>query len=152
MQNAIDKISYKIEETSDYLQLKYFYYANDLEIDLEDEEVPPIIKNWRAIRSDGELIGGITLGFREGEYIIDGIAVDKRYRKGNLGRELLNTAIDEIKRRNGNLLYLVARAPKFFAKQGFVSIQRTESPEFFECYTCPQYQNTCFPEVMRFEI
>ena len=152
MQNAIDKISYKIEETSDYLQLKYFYYANDLEIDLEDEELPPIIKNWRAIRSDGELIGGITLGFREGEYIIDGIAVDKRYRKGNLGRELLNTAIDEIKRRNGNLLYLVARAPKFFAKQGFVSIQRTESPEFFECYTCLQYQNTCFPEVMRFEI
>ncbi len=152
MQNAIDKISYKIEETSDYLQLKYFYYANDLEIDLEDEELPPIIKNWRAIRSDGELIGGITLGFREGEYIIDGIAVDKRYRKGNLGRELLNTAIDEIKRRNGNLLYLVARAPKFFAKQGFVSIQRTESPEFFECYTCPQYQKTCFPEVMRREI
>lgn len=152
MQNAIDKISYKIEETSDYLQLKYFYYANDLEIDLEDEELPPIIKNWRAIRSDGELIGGITLGFREGEYIIDGIAVDKRYRKGNLGRELLDTAIDEIKRRNGNLLYLVARAPKFFAKQGFVSIQRTESPEFFECYTCPQYQKTCFPEVMRREI
>lgn len=152
MQNAIDKISYKIEETSDYLQLKYFYYANDLEIDLEDEELPPIIKNWRAIRSDGELIGGITLGFREGEYIIDGIAVDKRYRKGNLGRELLNTAIDEIERRNGNLLYLVARAPKFFAKQGFVSIQRTESPEFFECYTCPQYQKTCFPEVMRREI
>lgn len=152
MQNAIDKISYKIEETSDYLQLKYFYYANDLEIDLEDEELPPIIKNWRTIRSDGELIGGITLGFREGEYIIDGIAVDKRYRKGNLGRELLNTAIDEIKRRNGNLLYLVARAPKFFEKQGFVSIQRTESPEFFECYTCPQYQKTCFPEVMRREI
>lgn len=152
MKNPIDNISYKIEETTDYLELKYFYYVNELEIDLEDEELPPIIKNWRAVRSDGELIGGTTLGFREGEYIIDGIAVDKRYRKGNLGQELLNTAISEIKARGGKVLYLVARAPKFFAKRGFIAIQRSDSPEFFECYTCPQYNISCFPEVMRLDI
>ncbi len=146
------KLNYKIEETEDYLPLKYFYYANDLEIDLEDEELPPIVKNWRVVRSDGELIGGITLGFREGEYIIDGIAVDRRYRKEKLGQELLDTAIAEIKRRGGDVLYLVARAPKFFAKRGFDAIRRDESPEFFECYTCPQYDKVCFPEVMRLRI
>ncbi|MGP1569640.1 MAG: GNAT family N-acetyltransferase [Eubacteriales bacterium] len=152
MKNIADKISYKIEETDDYYELKYFYYANELEIDLEDLELPPIVKNWRAIRLDGELIGGITLGFREGEYIIDGIAVDKRYRKAKLGKELLSVAISEIEARGGKSLYLVARAPNFFAKQGFKTVERNDSPEFFECYGCPQYNFTCFPEVMKLKI
>lgn len=149
MGNPIDNIKYKIEETENYEELKYFYYANELEIDLEDEERPPIVRNWRAVRKDGELIGGITLGFREGEYIIDGIAVDKRYRKGKLGKQLLNIAVAEIEAKGGNSLYLVARAPKFFAKQGLKAIERSDSPDFFECYTCPQYEKTCFPEVMK---
>lgn len=152
MNKAGKKVEYEVMETEDYLELKYFYYANELEIDLEDEELPPIVKNWKAVRSDGELIAGITLGFREGEYIIDGIAVDKRYRKENLGKEMFAKAVEEVEKRGASTIYLVARAPKFFAKQGLEIIERGDGPEFFECYACPQYKKTCFPEVMRYNM
>ena len=48
-------------------------------------------------------------------------------------------------------MYLVARAPEFFRKNGFVTIPREEAPNFFECLTCPQYGKTCHPEVMKIE-
>ena len=46
-------------------------------------------------------------------------------------------------------MYLVARAPGFFAKHGFKEVAREDAPNFFECFTCPQYGKTCHPQVMR---
>ena len=144
---------YILRETDEYAKLVEFMIANQLEFTEEDaEEVPTdLVKCWEITDSAGNLIGGFVLAKRQGEYICDGIAVDGSRRGENLGTELLNKGIEETKSLGGRSMYLVARAPEFFRKNGFVTIPRVEAPNFFECLTCPQYGKTCHPEVMKIE-
>ena len=144
---------YILRETDEYAKLVEFMIANQLEFTEEDaEEVPTnLVKCWEITDSAGNLIGGFVLAKRQGEYICDGIAVDGSRRGENLGTELLNKGIEETKSLGGRRMYLVARAPEFFRKNGFVTVPREEAPNFFECLTCPQYGKTCHPEVMKIE-
>jgi ribosomal protein S18 acetylase RimI-like enzyme len=159
-----------ISETDDYGALVAMFIENGLEFpDEEASDVFPvptdIVKCWKAeemfARHDdapasvggarvgvGALIGGCVLALREGSFIIDGIAVDAGYRELRLGKKMLEIAVSEAKSRGSTELFLVARAPNFFRKQGFVTIPREDAPNFFECFTCPQYNESCFPEVM----
>ena len=105
-----------------------------------------------AQTSRHRLIGGFVLAERQGEFIVDGIAVDPEYRKEKLGKALLDLGIAETRKRGGKRIFLVARAPGFFRKSGFVTVPREEAPNFFECLTCPQYGVDCHPEVMRLDL
>ena len=157
-------INFRISETDEYERLVPFFMENELEYTDEDlEEVPTdLVKCWKAVKTcndDGngdsdvsQLIGGFVLAKREGEFICDGIAVDPQYRGSEIGKALLATGIDEVKKLGGDTMYLVARAPEFFRKNGFVTIERDEAPNFFECFTCPQYKVSCHPEVMRIDL
>lgn len=142
-----------ISVTEDYPSLVPFFIENELEF-TEDDDVPEdeIIKCWKAVDDEGNLVGGCILALRDGEFICDGIASDPKYRSIGLGKKLLKKLTDEVKQRGGDRIYLVARAPGFFKKNGFEIIPREEAPEFFECFTCPQYKKSCFPEVMRLSI
>ena len=143
---------FKIEETNDYEELARFFMENELEF-TEDEPVPTdIVKCWKLTAEEeagAALAGGIVLAKRQGAFIIDGIAVDERYRKRDLGRLLLEKALAEVRRLSGDCIYLVARAPGFFQKNGFRAVARAGAPNFFECLTCPQYGVSCHPEVMK---
>lgn len=151
-------INYKISETEDYEKLVPFFMENELEYTDEDlEEVPTdLVKCWKITEGTGDdtgkLIGGFVLAKREGEFICDGIAIDSQWRGAELGKALLNLGIEEVRKQGGSRMYLVARAPEFFRKSGFVTIERDEAPNFFECLTCPQYGVNCHPEVMRLDI
>jgi N-acetylglutamate synthase-like GNAT family acetyltransferase len=146
----------KISETDGYEALVSMFIKNGLEFSAEDAVPTDVVKCWAATarsagdgESGGGLVGGCVLAVREGAFIIDGIAVEPGYRALKLGKKLLETAAGEARSRGGEELFLVARAPEFFRKQGFVTIPRGEAPNFFECLTCPQYDVSCFPEVMR---
>ena len=150
-------INFKIRETKDYEKLVPFFIENELEFTEEDmEEVPTdIVKCWEIVdKTDGkdQLIGGFVLAKREGEYICDGIAIDPEWRGTRLGKALLDRGIEEVREQGGSRMYLVARAPEFFRKSGFVTVKREDAPNFFECLTCPQYGISCHPEVMRLDI
>lgn len=151
-------IDYIVAETDEYAALVPFFMENELEFTEEDaEEVPTdIVKCWKVNAAggeeDGQLIGGFVLAKREGRFICDGIAVDSRYRGTDIGTKLLRLGLEETKRLGGDKLYLVARAPGFFRKNGFETIKREDAPNFFECFTCPQYGKSCHPEVMVYEI
>ena len=142
----------KIAETNDYEELKKFFIKNGLEAG-EDDPVPPgLVKCWKMTDEGADppkLIGGIVLAVREGEFIIDGIAVDPDYRGQDAGTALLALAIEQAGLSGGERIYLVARAPGFFRTRGFKTVPRENAPEFFECNSCPQYGTTCFPEVMK---
>ena len=141
----------EIRQADDYESLVRFFIDNELEFS-EDEPVPTdLIKCWEA-RDDGELVGAFALARREDEFICDGIAVDEKYRKMELGRALLRLGIEETVKRGGSRMYLVARAPEFFRREGFEKVEREDAPNFFECLTCPQYGRTCHPEVMKKEL
>lgn len=152
--NSMDSIVYEINETEEYEKLVPFFIENRLEFTEEDaEEVPTdIVKCWE-VRDDNEtLIGAFVLAKRQGEFICDGIAVDSRYRGGDMGTALLEKGFDETRKLGGSSMYLVARAPEFFRKKGFETVPREEAPNFFECLTCPQYGVNCYPEVMKIEL
>lgn len=163
-------INFNIRETEDYGKLVPFFIENGLEFTEEDmEEVPTdLVKCWEitegtggipthkpdgeVIEEFGRLIGAFVLAKREGEFICDGIAIDPQWRGTQLGKALLGLGIEEVRKRGGKRMYLVARAPEFFRKNGFVTVERAEAPNFFECFTCPQYKVSCRPEVMRLDI
>ena len=162
---------YIIRETEDYPKLVPFFMENELEFTEEDKEEVPTdtVKCWEIVTGpqqvavsqsaedgqtaeDEQLIGGFVLAKREGEFICDGIAIDPAWRQAKLGKALLELGLEEVRKQGGNSMYLVARAPEFFRKNGFVTIPREEAPNFFECLTCPQYGKTCHPEVMRIDL
>ena len=138
----------KIHPTEDYEKLVPFFIENELEFS-EDEPVPTdLVRCWEVLDGD-RLIGAFVLARREGEFICDGIDVDPEYRRMDLGRGLLRLGIEETVRRGGKRMYLVARAPGFFRREGFETVGREDAPDFFECLTCDQYGVTCHPEVMK---
>lgn len=144
---------YTIRETDEYEKLVAFFIENELEFTEEDaEEVPTdLVKCWEITDEEGRLVGAFVLALRDGEYICDGIAIDETLRGAGLGRKLLKLGLEETAKRGGERMYLVARAPEFFRKNGFVTVPRQDAPNFFECKTCPQYGITCHPEVMRID-
>ena len=169
MMDSNNKPNYVITTTDDYERLVPFFVANDLEFpDEEDYEVPTdLVQCWKVTEGAQpepdedsaeykidrhRLIGGFVLAERQGEFIVDGIAVDPEYRKEKLGKALLDLGIAETRKRGGKRIFLVARAPGFFRKSGFVTVPREEAPNFLECLTCPQYGVDCHPEVMRLDL
>ena len=145
MMDSNNKPNYVITTTDDYERLVPFFVANDLEFPDDEDSAEYKTDHHR-------LIGGFVLAERQGEFIVDGIAVDPEYRKENLGKALLDLGIAETRKRGGKRIFLVARAPGFFRKSGFVTVPREEAPNFFECLTCPQYGVDCHPEVMRLDL
>ena len=145
-------LKFRIQTTDEYERLVKFFVENELEFDGDEEVDTDIIHCWKMTHTDDVLIGGCVLAMRQGKYIIDGIAVTKLFRKFGLGKIMLKKAINEVKKLGGNELYLVARAPEFFRNYGFETVDANEAPLFFECAQCPQYQKTCFPEIMRLRV
>lgn len=151
----------KIIKNYSFNDLVDFFIENELEWGEEDkDEVKTDFVCSFAAFNESELIGAVVLAKREGEYICDGIAVKDTYRKLGLGELLLNMICDEarneakVKKDEKLFLYLVARAPEFFANQNFIEVISKEKsvPNFFECKNCPQREKTCFPKVMKKDI
>jgi len=150
-----DKTKIKLMVTDDIEELQELFIRNELEFSEEDPVPTDLVKSWRMLdesETPEKLIGGLMLAKRQGDFIIDGIAVEPEYRKQNLGKILLDEAIKEVKALSGDSIYLVARAPGFFKTQGFEVVQKEDAPFFYECLTCPQFGVSCFPEVMKLSI
>ncbi len=145
------KNSIKYNVTTDEQKLDRFFMENDLEYSDEHPVETDRVKCWEVLDED-KLIGGACLALRQGEYILDGIAVDSDYRGNDIGHKLLMLVLDETRERGGEKVFLVARAPEFFAHYGFTEVAKEDAPNFFECLTCPQCGVTCFPKVMVTEV
>ncbi|MCI8285619.1 MAG: GNAT family N-acetyltransferase [Firmicutes bacterium] len=141
----------RIIPTEEHEDLNGFYEKNGLEISDDEPVSTDALVSFKVFDGE-EFAGACTLAFRQNEYIIDGIAVDGRFRGQELGTGLLKAAIDEVRKRGGKRIYLVARAPEFFRENGFETVERQDAPEFFECFGCNQYNKSCFPEVMKYVI
>lgn len=136
----------------DYDALVRIFVRNGLEYDVEDEVETDVIEAFKVTDADGSLKGGACLALRQGDFIIDGIAVEPEWRQRNLGSRLLDEIAGAAKRRGGREIFLVAKAPGFFRKYGFTAVDHEAAPDFFECRQCDQYRKSCFPEVMKLEL
>ena len=59
--------------------------------------------------------------------------------------------MEKIYNLEGDEIYLVAKAPKFFEKYGFTYLDADAAPDIFNCKTCDQRGVKCYPEFMKFE-
>ena len=141
-----------LRETEEYDRLVHFFVENNLEFDGDEEVDTDIIRCYKYTDKEDALIGGVVLAEREGKYIIDGIAVEQTYRNAGIGEVLLNQIKEDVETLGGDAIYLVARAPGFFRKNGFEEVDPDEAPNFFECKYCSQYGKTCHPEIMKYDI
>ncbi len=145
---------YRIEYTEDYKELKELYIKCGLEVG--NEPVPTkLVKCWRVVADTGEgdtLIGGATLGDRDGTYVVDGIAIEAKYRNRDIGTKVLDKLLSHSRDIGIKKLWLVAVAPGFFKKYGFIKAKREGAPNVFGCFNCEKYGKECKPEVMFLEL
>lgn len=129
-----------------YKDLIPFYLSRGLEIpgDFYNKPIFSLV-----IKCDEEFIGAATCSKKDENYIIEAIAIsEKNVRKG-FGKKLMNEVLNKIEMLNGSDIYLVAKEPIFFEKNGFVVINQDEAPDFSDCFMCPDYKVSCFPSVMK---
>ena len=137
-----------IEEFYNHNELVDFYISRDLEFNETKQYFHPPLFSYVA-KIDDLIVGAITICQENEDFILDELAVSPEYENQRIGTSLFDISINRIKEQYGNRkIYLVAKIPDFWEKKGFRIIQRDEAPGFSECFTCEDFQKTCFPEIM----
>ncbi|MEL7655501.1 MAG: GNAT family N-acetyltransferase [Bacillota bacterium] len=140
---------FRVLETDDYRGLTELFYRNGLEITPGQERPGCVLKCWEVIKDDtGKRVGGISLEKRDGEFVVGDIAIEKDYRRLDLGTMLMDKITEEVKVLGGGRMMLVAKVPSFFKTLGFLPMDRKNAPNISNCLTCRQFQTECFPEIM----
>lgn len=143
----------RMESTTEYEKIVEFAAAQGLEYDPEEtEDFSDIVGAWKITQPGGNILGTIMLGYEEGHYVLHAVAVDPLFRKFGLGRILVKKAMEKARELGGEEVILIGRAPEFYSKLGFTEIDPDDSPLEFECLTCPQFNVSCYPKIMKHEI
>ena len=148
-------LRFKMKETEDFESLVPFFIENGLEYDEDDKAAEDLLQCWKIVHgdeNDEHLVAALALSQRDGEYVIDAVAVSKLFRKFKMGKILVDKAVKTVLERGGKRIYIVAKVPEFFEKFGFEVISRDGAPDFSECFHCEQFGNGCSPEVMKLEL
>ena len=145
-------LRFVLKETDEYDRLVEFMTRFGLEFEGEEQLGNHVLKCWKVIQEPDHLTGGIILSRRQGEYILNGIAVDTPLRKSGIGRIMVNKLVTDVRNMGGSRIYLAAKVPEFFEKVGFEPVRGREADHLFSCAVCPQKGNTCFPVIMRMDL
>lgn len=136
-----------VSEITDHKGLIDFYIDCGIEFPSQEYVGLPIFSY--LVGTMDNIIAAITITAQNSNVIIDDLAVHKNYRNKGYGRMLLQRALDRIELlENNKQVYVITKEPAFFAKYGFVPIQRTDAPDFSICFQCDQFQKKCFPVAM----
>jgi N-acetylglutamate synthase-like GNAT family acetyltransferase len=136
----------KIIEHQDYDKLMDVFVRNGLEAPSPDDPATEI-KHW-ALVEDSHIVGGSSVSRRNGSLVLDYFAIDGPYRKKGWSRPMLEKVMAYAIHQGDREIYTVTKIPDYFKKTGFRKIDRKDAPDFSQCFSCPQYQKDCFPEVM----
>lgn len=137
-----------IKEFSNHDELVDFYISRGIEFNEDKKYFHPPVFSYIA-KIDNNFVGAITICKENNDFILDEVAVIKEKENQGICTALVNTAIDRIKQEyEDSKFYLVAKNPDVFKSMGFNVIQRGEAPSFSECFSCPDFQKKCFPEIM----
>lgn len=146
-------MKYRIIETEDYYSLAVLFKESGLEVNPEEVKPESIIKMWRCENSQsGELLGGAIVQLLNNIYVLKDFAITEKHRNCGIGKELLFHVEQEIAKLGIKEMWLVGKVPDYYQKYGWERVAFEDSPQIFKCFTCEQYNKTCFPSVMRKDI
>lgn len=137
----------KIIETKDYEIFKTLGKRLDLEV----SGINDYYKAWVAI-FNGKKVGGISLERQGRTYLLGVIVVDKKFQRLGLGKKLVLTLLEYLKKEKIPRVYVNTKVPEFFRKLNFKKIPHSEAPKFADCKDCSKYHKTCFPTHMLLEL
>ena len=86
----------RIVPTDDHEALNAVYARNGLEVTEDAPVSTDTLASWVAYVDDQQA-GATTLAFRQGQYIIDGIALEEGFRGQGVGTGLLKTVIANVR-------------------------------------------------------
>jgi amino-acid N-acetyltransferase len=135
-----------IKEHQDHDRLMDVFVRNGLEAPSPDDPATEI-KHW-AIEEGGHIVGATSVSRRNGALVLDYFAIDRPYRNHGWSRHMLKKVLTYANQQGAREIYTVTKIPDYFQKAGFQKIDRKDAPDFSQCFSCPQYQKDCFPEVM----
>ncbi len=128
-------------KVDDHKILTEFYKNCKMEIDENWISIMNPIKSI-AVFDDGKILCSATVSKRFNKTVLDYIGVDESLRGRGIGKKLLDEILKTEKE-----VYLSAKNYGFFKSQGFIETEDNDLIK--ECLNCPQYQNNCFPKVMK---
>jgi GNAT superfamily N-acetyltransferase len=105
------------------------------------------LAGWAAVE-DGRTVGGVLLERLAGRTLVGWLWVDAGGRRRGLGGRLVETAVDEARRRGADALWAVARVPAVFLRHEFVPV--ADGPDrdrlLATCRECGRFGGECRPE------
>ncbi|MEG0291476.1 MAG: GNAT family N-acetyltransferase [Anaerovoracaceae bacterium] len=140
-------MDFRIVAGETYETLGEFFLNNGLEVSQLKTIKEGLIETYSIRDTNNMLIGAVSIVLIKGKYTVFDIAVDNDFRNKGYGEKLLDLAVKRIFEETDRV-YLVAKAPKFFEKNGFFYVPKKDIPPIFHCLTCEQYNLKCFPKVM----
>lgn len=144
---------YEVYETEDYLQFENLFVSSGLEFNLNEtgEKVKGFVKGYSLKTSDGSLVGGSALAIKDGQYVLNDLAVYEKYRGKGFGEVLVKLSMEELKKLGASSIYITAKVPEFFKSYGFYYLDLEDVPNIFGCINCPQYDKACHPKFMKYD-
>jgi amino-acid N-acetyltransferase len=108
-------------------------------------EICENIRDFIVVENEGEIVGCGALhlyGMHLAE--VRSITVTKDAKGRGAGRVLIDALLGEAEKQSVTCVCLFTRIPDFFAKMGFVEVQKEELPDkaLKDCNKCPR-QNAC---------
>lgn len=139
----------QIAETADYYALTVLF--KECGLDVKIEEIPPegVLKMWRCTGSEGELLGGAVLQYKDGRYILKDLAVKDGWRKEGIGKALMRTVLKEAKICGAKEIWGCAKVPEYYTSKGWHTVPGEKAPVISDCQQCEQYLKICFPQIIR---
>jgi len=128
-----------------------FYASKDMMLPRSLNEIYENIRDYWVCREDDKIIGccGLHIIGWDNLAEIKSLAVAKTKQKKGIGRNLVETCLNEARALKLKKIFALTYSPGFFKKLGFKKIPKSKLPHkiWAECCNCPKFPN-CNEEAM----
>jgi len=151
-QMPVDIRKARMSDISPLLELINGYAARGIMLPRTEFEMSESMRDFLIAESEGRLVGCGALHFYSpttGE--IRSLAVDESAKTHGVGRQLIETLIEEALEYSLDAVFAFTYVPDFFRKMGFTEVERGALPlkAWKDCLRCPKFQDCDEIAVMR---
>jgi amino-acid N-acetyltransferase len=119
------------------------YAAKAIMLPRTEFEMAENIRDFTVADAAGRIVGCVALHFYTPDSAeVRSLAVDPAAQGLGLGRRLVEAVVEEAARHSLKTLFAFTYVPEFFAKLGFIVVDRAELPlkAWKDCLRCPKFQ------------
>ncbi len=134
----------KISDVKQIRELINSFAKEDLMLPRSLNELYDNIRDFWVFQQGKKIIGTAALHICWQDLTeIKSLAVEKKWQRKNIGRQLVNSCIEEAKKLGAKKVFALTYKPDFFRKFGFRKVKHTDLPHkiWAECINCPKFPN-----------